>query len=67
MCGDELEHHITPENLLTNKMVVSLNVFGMGMKHRISGNGQSTNIITLEKRRMRKKKTKITKKYSNPI
>ena len=39
MCGDELEHHITPENLLTNKMVVNLSVLGTGMKHRISGNG----------------------------
>ena len=67
MCGDEFEHHITPENLLTNKMVVNLNVLGTGMKYRISGNGQSTNIITLEKWRMRKKKTKITKKHTNPI
>ena len=56
MCGDELEHHITPEDLLTNKMVVNLNVLGTTMKHRISGNGQSTDIITPEKRRMRKKK-----------
>ena len=67
MCGDEFEHHITPENLLTNKMVVNLNVLGTGMKHRISGNGQSTNIITSEERRMRKKKTKIMKKHANPI
>ena len=67
MCGDELEHHITPENLLTNKMLVNLNVLGTGMKHRISGNGQGTNIITPEKRRMRKKKTKTTKKHLNPI
>ena len=67
MCKDEFKHHITPENLLTNKMVVNLNVLGMGMKHRISGNGQGTNIITLEKWRMRKKKTKIMKKHSNPI
>ena len=67
MCGDEFEHHITPENLLTNKMVVNLNVLGTGMKHRISGNGQSTNIITSEERRMRKKKTNITKEHTNPI
>ena len=67
MCGDELKHHIMLENLLTNKMVVNLNVLGTVMKHRISGNGQSTNIIASEKRRMRKKKSKITKKHSNPI
>ena len=67
MCRDEFKHHISPEDFLTNKMVVNLNVLSTGMEDRISCNGQSTHIVTPEEWRMRKENAKIAKKHTDPI
>ena len=67
MSGDEFNQQITPEDFLMNKVIINLNVLGLSMIHRVRSNGQSTNIITPKKRRLRKQNEKIPKKHPNPI
>ena len=52
--------NIPPENFFTNKIIVNLYVFGIGMENKITGKSYGRDIITPQFRKIRKNKMKLT-------
>jgi hypothetical protein len=65
-CENELNKDVTVEYLLTNKVVIHLNVLCVSIKHWVGSQGQGTNIVTLEDRRCRKKNLEFFEQHLKP-
>ena len=63
---DELDPQSTPKNTAPHIMVVNLNVFGSGMKHRIRGQSNSRVVITPKYGDVRKKQLKFFEECAKP-
>ena len=57
---DKVHLNIPPENFFTNKIIVNLYVFGIGMENKITGKSYGRDIITPQFRKIRKNKMKLT-------
>lgn len=66
MSGNKFDENVMIEDLLTNKVIVHLNVFGARMNDWVGGQGQGSDIVTLKDRRGKKEDFKFFKEHAKP-